>query len=77
MEELNKKIKIANIVCAFPPYKGGIATSATQIAELLSDDVEVINFHRDKLKPWLKSGHGAFNPKLLFKLKDFDIINLH
>lgn len=77
MEEINKKIKIANIVCAFPPYRGGIPTSAAQIAEILSDDFEVSNFHPDNLKAWLRMGHGAFSPGLFFKLKDFDIIYLH
>ncbi len=76
-EEPTKKLKIANIVCAFPPYKGGIGNSAFQIAELLSDKFQVENFHPENLKAWLRRGHGAFAPGLFFKLKNFDYIYLH
>lgn len=72
-----KKLKIANIVCAFPPYKGGIPNGAKQIAELLGDKFAVENFHPDNLKPWLRRGHGAFAPSLFLKLKNFDYIYLH
>lgn len=72
-----KKLKIANIVCAFPPYKGGIPNSAKQVAELLSDKFEVENFHPNNLKPLLRRGHGAFAPGLFFKLRNFDYIYLH
>jgi glycosyltransferase involved in cell wall biosynthesis len=77
MAEKTEKLKIANIVCAFPPYKGGIPNSAKQIAELLSDKFEVENFHPDNLKPWFRRGHGAFAPSLFFKLRKFDYIYLH
>ena len=72
-----KKLKIANIVCAFPPYKGGISNSAKQVAELLDDKFLIENFHPDNLKPWLRQGHGAFAPSLFFKLRKFDYIYLH
>lgn len=72
-----KKIKIANISCAFPPQAGGIPNSAKRIEDLLSDKFIVENFHPDKLKPWLRRGHGAFSPSLLFKLRKFDYIYLH
>lgn len=72
-----KKPKIANIVCAFPPYKGGISNSAKQVSELLSDKFEVENFHPDNLSPWFRRGHGAFAPRLFFKLRSFDYIYLH
>ncbi len=76
-EIVSKKLKIANIVCAFPPYKGGIPNSAKQVAELLSDKFKVENFHPDNLNPWLRRGHGAFAPSLFFKLRKFDYIYLH
>ena len=81
--------KIANIVCAYPPYKGGMGNSAYQFAKILnSHGHEVITFaphyiksEKEKkvsrLKPWLKIGNGAFLPQIFFRLKNFDIIYLH
>ena len=70
-------MKIAFIACAWPPYSGGIGNSANQISQLLSTQHEVVNFHPDNLKPWLKYGHGAFLPQLLWRLRHFDYIYLH
>ncbi len=77
MIDKKKNTKIANIVCAFPPYAGGIGNSAAQISRLLSEKFEVVDFHPDNIKPLIKRGHGAFSPKLLFKLSQFDYIYLH
>lgn len=74
---MSKKLKIANISCAYPPQAGGIPNSAKRIEGLLSDKFIVENFHPDKIKPWLRRGHGAFSPSLLFKLREFDYIYLH
>jgi glycosyltransferase involved in cell wall biosynthesis len=39
------KIKIAQLVCTLPPYKGGIGNSALQFSELLQKKgIEIINF---------------------------------
>ncbi|MCX6798270.1 MAG: glycosyltransferase family 4 protein [Candidatus Falkowbacteria bacterium] len=70
-------MKIAQVVCAFPPYAGGIGNSAYTISQLLATRHEVTNFYPDNLKPWLKYGHSAFAPQLLFKLGRFDYIYLH
>ncbi|MFA6513746.1 MAG: glycosyltransferase family 4 protein [Patescibacteria group bacterium] len=70
-------MKIAQIVCAFPPYAGGIGNSAFTLYELLSDKHEITNFTPNNLKPLLRHGHGAFLPQLLWKLKNFDFIYLH
>jgi glycosyltransferase involved in cell wall biosynthesis len=70
-------MKIAQIVCAFPPYAGGIGNSAFQLYELLSEKHEITNFTPDNLKPLLRRGHGAFLPQLLWKLRNFDVIYLH
>jgi len=70
-------MKIAQIVCAYPPYAGGIANSAQQIYELLKTEHEITNFTPENTKPWLRRGHGAFIPQLLWKLKKFDYIYLH
>jgi glycosyltransferase involved in cell wall biosynthesis len=37
-------MKIAQIVCSFPPYRGGIGNSAKRLAELLSPEIEVHTF---------------------------------
>lgn len=70
-------MKIAQVVCAFPPYAGGIGNSAATISQLISQKHEVANFYPNNLKPWLKYGHSAFAPQLLFKLGRFDYIYLH
>jgi len=70
-------MKIAQVVCAYPPYKGGIASSAYSISQILSDEHEITTFAPQTIKPWLKHGHGAFIPQLFFKLHKFDYIYLH
>ena len=70
-------MKIAQIVCAYPPYAGGIGNSAFTLYELLADKHEVVNFTPDTLRPILRRGHGAFLPQLLWKLRGFDFIYLH
>lgn len=70
-------MKIASIVCAYPPYAGGIGNSARQINELLGEKHDISVFTPFTAKPWLRYGHGAFLPQLLWRLRDFDYIYLH
>jgi len=84
-------MKIANIVCTYPPYKGGIGTSAKEFVELMDDGKnEVITFTADydnvkygnddkviRLKSFLKYGNAAFLPQLFWRLKDFDVVYLN
>jgi glycosyltransferase involved in cell wall biosynthesis len=70
-------MKIAQIVCAYPPYAGGIANSAYRLNELLATQHKITTFAPNTLKPWLKYGHGAFLPQLFGKLRRFDYIYLH
>lgn len=70
-------MKIAQIVCAYPPYAGGIGNSAKQIYNILKDKHEIINFTPENSSPWLRRGHGAFIPQLLWRLRSFDYIYLH
>lgn len=70
-------MKIANIACAWPPYTGGMASSAHQISQLLGERHEVVDYTPFHLKPWLRYGHGAFLPQLLWRLRGFDYIYLH
>lgn len=70
-------MRIAQIVCAYPPYAGGIAGSAQQIEQIFGRQHEVVTFSPQHLKPWLRYGHGAFLPQLFKKLRGFDYIYLH
>lgn len=70
-------MKIANIACAWPPYAGGMAKAAHQISNMLASKYEVENFTPTHLHPWLKYGHGAIMPQLLWRLRGFDYIYLH
>ncbi len=70
-------MKIASIVCAWPPYAAGIANSASRISRILKSEHEVVDFTPSHLKPWLKYGHGSVLGSLLWRLKSFDYIYLH
>lgn len=78
-------MKIAQVVCVYPPYKGGIGTAAQSAYNTLKEKYQITNFSFGKeandevkyLKPLLKFGNGAFIPKLYKKLKSFDLIYLH
>lgn len=70
-------MKIAQVVCAYPPYAGGIGNSAQTIGQLLAAEHEVATFAPQTMKPWLRYGHGAFLPQLFFRLRQFDYIYLH
>lgn len=86
-------LKIAQISCVFPPYKGGIGTVAWNYAKYLSSlnntvtvytplyekNHETANFwfNLQRIKPRLKHGNAAFIPQLLRYLKKNDIIHLH
>jgi len=86
-------MKIAQVVCAFPPYKAGIGNVAFDFADILSRSGQAVtvftpryggvqsgghdNFKVDRLRPLLKYGNGAFIPGLFFKLSGFDIVHLH
>lgn len=83
-------MKIANIVCTYPPYKGGIGTAAKEFADLMEEKGhKVVTFTADygdkidkeedvvRLKTLIKYGNGAFLPQFFWCLKDFDIIYLN
>jgi len=83
-------MKIAQIVCAYPPYVGGIGQSAQRFGDILSVDHQVTTFtlkpqielvgSSDNVKylnPILRYGHGGLPFSLLFSLKKFDCIYLH
>jgi glycosyltransferase involved in cell wall biosynthesis/MoaA/NifB/PqqE/SkfB family radical SAM enzyme len=85
-------MKVAQIICTFPPYKGGMGNSVYSFAkelDTLGVDVTVFtpaydeqtaldaNFTVVRLKPWLKYQNAGFIPGLYRHLKNFDVIHLH
>lgn len=70
-------MKIAQLVCALPPYAGGIGNSAQAIGQVLAKKHEVTNYAPVNLKSWIRIGHGALSPQLLTRLRRFDYIYLH
>lgn len=71
-------IKIAQISPVYPPYRGGmgnVAKEYTEGARNLGAEVDIIT--PDNYKPFLRWGHGAFLPLLIWHLRKYDIIHLH
>lgn len=82
-------MKIAQVVCVYPPCIGGIGTAAEKLQKIFSSHYETFVFtvknnesKQDlnniiKIKPIFKLGHGAILFSLLKKLKKIDIIYFH
>ncbi|MCK5211673.1 glycosyltransferase family 4 protein [Candidatus Parcubacteria bacterium] len=84
-------MKIAQVVCVFPPYRGGVGNVAADYSAYLSrrhkvtvftpnyglGDFCVKDYKVTRLKPWLKYGNGVWLPQLLWMLKGYDIVHLH
>jgi len=70
-------MKIAQVVCAFPPYAGGIGNSAYKIETILKAKHEVFTFTPQTTRPLIQKGHGAILAQLLWRLRKFDYIYLH
>lgn len=66
------KLRIAHVVCVFPPYKGGIGSLAAQNAKLLAragHDVTVFTPHYDHNKPAQEDRDGYVIKRLPALLK--------
>ncbi len=83
-------MKIAQVVCAYPPYAGGIGQSAKRFGDILNTSHELTTFtltpknyfvkstnNTKYLNPLLRYGHGGLPFSLLFTLNKFDCIYLH
>ena len=83
-------MKIAQVVCVYPPYKGGIGTAAVNAGRLLREAGFAVTtftpeyFHSTekiegviRVESPLKFGNAAFLPNLAKCLEDFDVIYLH
>ena len=92
-EERCASMRVAIVVCVFPPYHGGMGNMALSYALGLSrigHRVEVfcpryreverepdMPFRTHRLKPWGRLRNSAFLPQLANRLVGFDIVNLH
>ena len=85
-------MKIAQIICTFPPYRGGIGNVAYYYSLELAylghevtvftpcyqkENKELKDVKVKRLKPVLKYGNAAFLPQLFWQLKNFDVIHFH
>ena len=86
-------MKIAQIVCVFPPYKGGIGNIAYQHAHILKkNNIDITTFTPNynqenskesqgkkviKIKTFFKYGKGAILFLLIKKIKLYDTIYFH
>lgn len=83
-------MKIAQVVCAYPPYSGGIGQSAKRFADILSTEHTLTTFTLKPkielaensetiryLNPLFRYGHGGLPFSLLFSLRQFDCLYLH
>jgi glycosyltransferase involved in cell wall biosynthesis len=90
---MNKEnLKIAQVVCVLPPQAGGIGMVSHSYSDQLSkrgysvtafipkiagQDDSNKRYKVKHLTPLLRSGFGAVMPQLLWRLWNYDIINLH
>ncbi len=86
-------MKIAEVICTFPPYKGGMGKAALENFKTLKEgghettvftpSYNIRGIFRTKkssikrLFPLFSYGNAAVLPQLFFKLKNFDIVHLH
>lgn len=86
-------MRIANVICTYQPYRGGMGNSAGEIAKALAGrchEVRIITpdygsigdssqdgIFIERLKPFFRFGNAAFLPQIFFRLDGFDIVHLH
>lgn len=85
-------MKIAHIVCVYPPYRGGIGNVAYNYQIQLNNlglDSSVYtpkykNLKKEEennkvfyIEPLLSLGNGAFLPQIFLELKKYEIVHLH
>ncbi len=87
-----KNKKIIQVVCTYPPYKGGTGAVAYNFKKYLKKLFDIDSLlltpkykkdykSEDKevvfLKPWLKTGNAAFIPSVYKYMKDADVVIFH
>jgi glycosyltransferase involved in cell wall biosynthesis len=71
-------MKIAQVVAVYPPYRGGIGNVAeiyTNALRARGEEVDV--FTPDSFVSIYRHGHAAIMPKIIRRLKEYDLIHLH
>lgn len=69
---------VGQVVCIYPPRRGGIGTVAAEYASrLAARGVDVVVFHPDNTPSWFRFGNAAFMPALFWQLRKVDVIHLH
>lgn len=72
-------MKIAVVVSTFPPYKGGMGNVADDHAQIFSEAGHEVSVFAPgvSLTRIIKWGNAALAPQLLWKLRGFDVVELH
>jgi len=86
-------MRIAQIVCTFPPYKGGMGNVAYKYAVIVGENGHLSkvltpkyktysedispSFAVEKFKTFIRYGNAAFLPQIFFQLKKYDVIHFH
>ncbi len=69
---------VAQVVCIYPPQRGGIGTVAAEYARRLKErGIDVRVFHPENTPSWFRIGHVAWTPSLILRLRNADVIHLH
>lgn len=69
---------IAQVVCIYPPMRGGIGTVAAEYTRRLEErGITVRVFHPDNTPSWFRIRHVAWVPSLVWRLRGVDVIHLH
>lgn len=82
-------MRIAQIVCTYPPYHGGMGRSAFEFSQglrRLGHQVTVFTARKLPagdlpdtiyLRPFLFLGNGAVLPQLLRRLREYEVVHIH
>ncbi|MEK7545633.1 MAG: glycosyltransferase family 4 protein [Patescibacteria group bacterium] len=72
-------MRVAVVASTYPPYRGGMGNAAASHVEALkSAGHDVVVFAPGvNLRPLFRVGNSACAPQLLWKLRGFDVVELH
>lgn len=83
-------MRVAHLVCTYPPYSGGMGNSAfhlthslnragceTTVVTPLYAPLPIQSESALRLRPFFKFGNAAVLPQLFWGLKNYDLIHLH
>ncbi len=70
-------MRIAHVVCVYPPYRGGIGKTAEEYVNGLRAQGHDVHVFTPSNTWGLRFGNAAVMPSLLWRLKGFDVIHLH